>query len=319
MNFHQKAQEVIAIEIRAIQDLSKYLDNRFDEACKLLMNCKGHIIVMGLGKSGIIANKIAATFASTGSPAFYVHPGEALHGDLGMITKDDIAVLISYSGKTAELLALVPALKQLNIPLIAITGNPESPLAKATNTHLNVHVEQEACPLGLAPTASTTATLVIGDALAVALLDAKGFTKEQFALSHPGGNLGKRLLLKVKDFMHTGKNIPKVNEDTLLPEALMEITSKLLGMTTVTNKNNELLGIFTDGDLRRTLQHHANISEIKIKDVMSKNPKNINENELASQALDLMETHKITTIAVLDDQHKITGILHLHDLLEEGL
>lgn len=319
MNFCTKAQEVIQIETRAIQELSKLVDDQFTQACKLLMGCTGRIIILGMGKSGIIGNKISATLASTGSPSFFVHPGEALHGDLGMITKDDIIILISYSGKTEEIVTLIPMIKKLKLPIIAMTGFPESTLAKAADVHLNVHVNQEACPLGLAPTASTTATLVMGDALAVALLDAKGFTKEQFALAHPGGNLGKRLLLKVKDFMHTGEQIPKVSKDTLLPDALLEMSSKRLGMTTITDQHNKLLGIFTDGDLRRTLQQHPNISQIKITDVMSKNPKTINENELASLALDIMETYKITSLAVLNDQQHIAGILHLHDLLEEGL
>lgn len=319
MNFCTKAQEVIQIETRAIQDLVKLLDNQFNKACTLLLNCKGRVIILGMGKSGIIGSKIAATLASTGTPSFYVHPAEALHGDLGMITSDDVLILISYSGKTDEIISLIPMLKKLKTPIIAMTGMPDSPIAKAADAHINVHVQQEACPLGLAPTASTTATLVMGDALAVALLNAKGFTKEQFAQAHPGGNLGKRLLLKVKDFMHSGAQIPTVSPDTLLLEALVEMSSKRLGMTTITDKNHKLLGIFTDGDLRRTLQQHPDISQLKIKDVMSQNPKTIKENELASLALDLMENYKITSLAVLNDQEQIAGILHLHDLLEEGL
>jgi arabinose-5-phosphate isomerase len=319
MNFCTKAQEVIQIEGQAIQDLAKLVDQQFEQACKLLMQCQGRIIVMGMGKSGIIGNKIAATLASTGSPAFYVHPAEALHGDLGMITANDIIILISYSGKTEEIMTIIPMIRKLKLPIIAMTGFPNSSIAKAADIHINVHVTQEACPLGLAPTASTTATLVMGDALAVALLNAKGFTREQYALSHPGGNLGKRLLLKVKDFMHTGEQVPKVSPDTSLLEALMEMSSKRLGMTTITDHSNKLLGIYTDGDLRRTLQNHPDINTLKISTVMSKNPKTINENELASLALDIMETYKITSLAVLDDQEKIAGILHLHDLLQEGL
>lgn len=319
MNFCTKAQEVIQIESQAIQDLAKLIDAQFEQACQTLLQCQGRIIVMGMGKSGIIGNKIAATLASTGSPAFYVHPAEALHGDLGMITANDAIILISYSGKTEEIISIIPMIRKLKLPIIAITGAPNSPIAKAADTHINVHVTQEACPLGLAPTASTTATLVMGDALAVALLNAKGFTREQYALSHPGGNLGKRLLLKVKDFMHTGDQIPKVTPETSLLEALMEMSSKRLGMTTITDQSNKLLGIYTDGDLRRTLQNHPDINLLKISTVMSKNPKTINENELASLALDMMETYKITSLAVLDDQDKIAGILHLHDLLQEGL
>jgi arabinose-5-phosphate isomerase len=319
MNFCTKAQEVIQIESRAIQELTKLIDAQFNEACKLLMHCKGRVIVLGMGKSGIIGNKISATLASTGSPSFYVHPAEALHGDLGMITPEDVILLISYSGKTDEIVTLMPMFKKLKLPLIAMTGFPDSPIARAADVHINVHVSQEACSLGLAPTASTTATLVMGDALAVALQDAKGFTKEQFALAHPGGNLGKRLLLKVKDFMHTGKQIPKVHADTLLSEALVEMSSKRLGMTTVIDAHDKLLGIFTDGDLRRTLQQHPNISAVKIKSVMSTNPKTIEEDELASLALDILEKHKITALAVLNREEKLVGILHLHDLLEEGL
>jgi arabinose-5-phosphate isomerase len=319
MNFCTKAQEVIAIETRALQELSKLVDDQFNEACKLLMTCKGRIIVLGMGKSGIIASKIAATLSSTGSPAFYLHPAEASHGDLGMITENDTLIMISYSGRTAEIITLIPMLKKLKLPMIAITGFPDSIIAKAAQIHLNVHVAHEACPLGLAPTASTTATLVMGDALAIALLEAKGFTREQFALAHPGGNLGKRLLSKVKDFMHSKTEIPRVSKDTLLLHALVEMSSKRLGMTTILDAHDRLLGIFTDGDLRRTLQQQQEISTIKIHEVMSLHPKTINENELASNALTLMETHKITALVVLDDQQKVSGILHLHDLLEEGL
>lgn len=319
MNFCTKAQEVIQTETRAIQELSNLLDDQFNKACKLLLDCQGHVIVSGMGKSGIIGSKISATFASTGTPSFFVHPAEALHGDLGMITRDDVILLISYSGKTDEIVTLMPMFKKLKLPIIAITGFPDSPIAKAADVHINAHVTHEACPLNLAPTASTTATLVMGDALAVAVLEARGFTREQFALAHPGGNLGKRLLLKVKDFMHAGDQIPKVTEHTLLLDALVEMSSKRLGMTAVTDKHDKLLGIFTDGDLRRTLQEHPNISNLKISAVMSKNPKTINEDELASLALDIMEKYKITTLVVLNEQEKIVGILHLHDLLEEGL
>ena len=320
MNFRTKAQEVINIEAKAVSHLITLLDVNFDRACELLLRCQGRIIVLGMGKSGIIGSKLAATLASTGSPAFFVHPGEALHGDMGMIKEDDIIILVSYSGKTEEVLSVIPLLKNLKVPIISITGYPNAPIAKSSDVHLNVHVEQEACPLGLAPTASTTATLAMGDALAIALLEAKGFTREQFALAHPGGNLGKRLLLKVKDFMHTGEQIPLVSPDTPLLEAVVEMSSKRLGMTLVSNAESEILGIFTDGDLRRTLEHHYDqLNLITIKEVMSPHPKEIKENDLASLALDIMETYKITTLVVVNGAGKLAGILHLHDLLQEGL
>lgn len=319
MDFRSKAQEVIKIEAREIEKQLEHIDANFEKACELFFSCKGRIIVMGMGKSGHIGCKIAATLASTGSPAFFVHAAEALHGDLGMVTPEDIALLISNSGKTPELLTLIPVLKQMKVKIIAMTGNPNSTLAKLADQHISNHVTEEACPLGLAPTSSSTAALVIGDAIAVSLLSARGFTREKFALSHPAGNLGKRLLLKVSDIMHGGEAIPSVQPDVKLPEALIEMTTKRLGMTTIIDQNDHLLGVFTDGDLRRTIQKGADLYNSKIETLMVKNPKSVKAEDLASLAFDLMEAHKITSLPVLDQTGKLAGVIHLHDLLEEGL
>lgn len=319
MDFQAKAQQVIRIEAREIEKQIKHIDANFAKACQMLFECKGRIIVVGMGKSGHIGHKIAATLASTGSPAFFVHAAEALHGDLGMITEKDIVLVISNSGKTPELLTLVPILRQMDIPFIAMTGNKDSALAKLANYHISIAVDEEACPLGLAPTSSSTAALVMGDAIAVALFSARGFTREAFALSHPAGNLGKRLLLKVKDLMHTGIEIPKVGPEVLLPEALIEMTSKRLGMTVVVDDKDQALGIFTDGDLRRTIQKGFDLHKTKIKEVMVKNPKHLKAEDLASFAFDMMETNKITSLPVVAQDGKILGVMHLHDLLEEGL
>lgn len=301
MDFRTKAQEVIRIEEAAIALQSSHLSEDFNDACRMLFDTRGRIVVVGMGKSGHIAGKIAATLASTGSPAFFMHAAEALHGDLGMITSGDTVLALSNSGKTPELLTLVPVLRQMGIPLIALTGNADSSLAKGATYHISVSVEEEACPLGLAPTASSTAALVMGDAIAVALLSARGFTREAFALSHPAGNLGKRLLLKVADFMHAKDAIPKVGPDMFLPEALIEMTSKRLGMTTVVDEKNSLLGIFTDGDLRRAIQAGIDLHQSRIKEVMVRNPKHLKVDDLASYAFDLMETHKITSLPVVDE------------------
>ncbi len=319
MNFCAKAVEVVKIEAAAVHKQLEHLDDNFDQACKMLFACKGRIIVVGMGKSGHIGHKIAATLASTGSPAFFVHAAEALHGDLGMITSQDVVIAISYSGKTSELLMIVPILKQLKTTLIAMTGNAKSPLAKLADCHIAVTIDEEACPLGLAPTASSTATLVMGDAIAVSLLSARGFTREAFALSHPAGNLGKRLLLRVENLMHIGKALPKVLPTATLPEALIEMTSKRLGMTTVVNQQDDLLGVFTDGDLRRAVQKGVDLQKTNINEVMVQNPKHLRPGDLASFAFDLMETYKITSLPVVDDAVKIVGVLHIHDLLEEGL
>ncbi len=319
MDFRAKAQEVIKLERAAIDQQLSHIDEDFNQACAMLFKTKGRIVVIGMGKSGHIGNKIAATLASTGSPAFFVHAAEALHGDLGMIMLGDVVLAISNSGKTPELLALVPVLRQMQVALVAMTGDAHSPLAKLADCHILISVDEEACPLGLAPTASTTATLVMGDAIAVSLLSARGFTREAFALSHPAGNLGKRLLLKVTDFMHVGAAIPKVLPDALLPDVLVEMTSKRLGMTTIVDAKDHLQGVFTDGDLRRAIQKGCDLHHSKVSEVMVKNPKHLQQSDLASFAFDLMETHKITALPVLDTAGKVVGVLHMHDLLEEGL
>lgn len=319
MNFQDKARAVIEVEQKAVQKQLQHIDQNFDRACEMLMKCQGRIIVIGMGKSGHIGNKIAATLASTGSPAFFVHAAEALHGDLGMIKLQDVILAISNSGKTPELLTLVPILRQMKIPLVAMTGNANSALAKQADCHISVAVDEEACPLGLAPTASSTATLVMGDAIAVSLLSAKGFTREAFALSHPAGNLGKRLLLKVENLMHTAPDLPKVSPSVGLLEALIEMSSKRLGMTTVVDQKDKLLGIFTDGDLRRVIQKGIDLQKTQIYEVMIQKPKHLRPEDLASYAFDIMETHKITSLPVLDAHQTVVGVVHIHDLLEEGL
>lgn len=322
MSTHQQFRElglaVIQTETKAIADLAARIDERFTAACRLLLDCIGRIVVIGMGKSGHIGNKIAATLASTGSPAFFVHPGEASHGDLGMITLKDVVLIISNSGETEEVLALLPFIKRLGIPLVALTGSPDSTLAQAANVHLDISVYKEACPLGLAPTSSTTAALVMGDALAIAMLEARGFTAQDFAMTHPNGSLGKRLLLRVDDIMRTGNAIPRVTPDTKLITALVEMSQKAMGMTTVTNSQNQLLGIFTDGDLRRAIDHNIDIHSALISDVMSKNPKTIKRGILAAEAINMMG-YKITTLIVVDDNNIILGAIHMHDLLRAGV
>lgn len=310
---------VIATEANAIHALMERINHHFAHACQYLLACQGRVIVIGMGKSGHIGKKIAATFASTGTPAFFVHPGEANHGDIGMITPKDVVLALSNSGETHEIISLLPFLKRLNIPLISMTGKPDSTLAKAASVNLDVSVEKEACPLGLAPTASTTAALAMGDALAISLLQKRGFTAEDFALSHPGGTLGRRLLLRVDEIMHTGDAIPKVNYDALLKTALMEMTQKKLGMTTILNQEEELAGIFTDGDIRRAFDNNADIHKTMIHQIMTKNPKVIHPGTLAAEALHLMETHKITALIVINHQKKPVGIVHMHDILRAGV
>lgn len=310
---------VIETETHAINALTRRIDQNFAHACQYLLASEGRIIVLGMGKSGHISKKIAATFASTGSPAFFVHPGEANHGDIGMITPKDVILALSNSGETDEILSLLPFIKRLGIPLISMTGNKHSTLAKAANVNIDVSVEKEACPLGLAPTSSTTAALVMGDALAITLLQTRGFTEEDFALSHPGGSLGRRLLLKVDEIMHTGDAIPKVNFDALLKTALVEMTHKKLGMTTIVQNNDELAGIFTDGDIRRAFDSNADIHSTEINQIMSKNPKVIQPDMLAAEALHIMETHKITALIVVNDSNKPIGVVHLHDILRAGV
>lgn len=312
------ALRTIRIEAEAINLLESRLDQSFTSACDLMLNCKGRIIVSGMGKSGHIARKIAATLASTGTPAFFVHPGEAGHGDLGMITADDVVVGISYSGSSSELITLLPVIKRLGVPLIGISGNTNSPLAKESDVHLNIEVDTEACPLNLAPTSSTTLTLVLGDCLAIALLEKRGFTAEDFAFSHPSGALGKKLLLKVGDIMHSGSEIPECHPDQPLKEALMVMTSKGLGITLII-EDEQLLGVFTDGDLRRVFESGANTQSTSMRELMSAKPKTVPQDLLAAQALGIMEDMKITAVVVVDEKDHPVGVLHMHDILRAGV
>lgn len=317
-DFIASGTRTIKLEAEAVSELTDRISTSFGRACDLLLNCQGRVIVTGMGKSGHIGRKIAATLASTGTPAFFVHPGEASHGDLGMITRSDVVIAISSSGSTHEVVTLLPLIKRLGIPLISMTGNSESPLGKAASAWLDISVSKEACPLDLAPTTSTTVTLVMGDALAIALLEARGFTAEDFAFSHPGGALGRKLLLKVEDVMHSGDSLPRVSEQTALRHALLEMTEKGFGMTTVVNDNDELLGVFTDGDLRRALDNAVDINLATVGQVMTRNCKTISRDILAAEALGIMETTKITALVVEDKQHPI-GVLHMHDLLRAGI
>lgn len=306
---------VIETETSALAALVHRIDRGFADACRKILACKGRTVVIGMGKSGHIANKIAATLASTGTPAFFVHPGEASHGDLGMITRDDVVIAISNSGETDEVIGLLPVIKRLNIPLIALTGNPESSLARSATITINVAVDQEACPLGLAPTASTTAALAMGDALAIALLEARGFSADDFALAHPAGTLGRRLLLHVNDIMHTGAEIPRVYESTLFKDALLEMSEKGLGTTAVVDKNDHVIGIFTDGDVRRALDNSVDVHKTRIGELISGSYKAIDKDELAATALARMEECKINALLVIDNQNRLIGILNMHDLL----
>lgn len=319
MDFQKEGKLVIEIERDAIGHLREQIDATFDQACRMLLACEGRIIVMGMGKSGHIGNKIAATFASTGTPAFFVHPAEASHGDLGMITKNDVILAISHSGNAAEILSILQPIKSIGAKLITITGKPLSPLSKAADINLDTGVPKEACPLGLAPTASTTATLVMGDALAVALLNSRGFTAEQFGQFHPGGSLGRRLQMSVKEIMYDGKELPIVYETATVKEALTEMTDKKLGVTTICDQNQKLLGIFTDGDIRRMLEGEVDINSTMVTDVMTRNPKMAKPNDQAISAINIMETFKITSLVVCDDDQKAVGIIHLHRLLTSGI
>lgn len=323
---HFSAQELIAsgrrtirLEQEAIAALEERIGDDFVRACRLVLECKGRVVVTGMGKSGHIGHKIAATLASTGTPAFFVHPGEASHGDLGMITRGDVVIAISNSGNSPEILTMLPILKRLGIPMITMTGKPHSPLGEAAEVSLDIRVASEACPLDLAPTSSTTATLVMGDALAVALLEARGFTAEDFALSHPGGILGRRLLLRVNDLMHSGERTPKVRAQTSLLDALSEITEKGLGMTTVVAEDGALLGVFTDGDLRRAVDRGYDIRAVSIENIMTQNPTTVQQDALAAEALTIMENRKITALVVTDKQNRAVGVIHMHDLLRAGL
>ncbi|MCX2982453.1 KpsF/GutQ family sugar-phosphate isomerase [Halieaceae bacterium IMCC14734] len=307
------------MERDAITDLLERIDDSFSQACELLLEVKGRVVVTGMGKSGHIATKIAATLASTGTPAMFVHPGEASHGDLGMITPQDAVIALSNSGNTSEVVTLLPLLKRMAVPLITMTGNPDSVLAQAADVNLDTRVAEEACPLDLAPTSSTTVSLVAGDALAIALLEARGFSAEDFAFSHPGGALGRRLLLKVEDIMHSGDSIPRVFESTTLDDALMEITTKGLGMTSIVDAEGALLGVFTDGDLRRVLDDEINIHNTRIQEIMTRNCITITRQILAAEALHIMEENKISALIAVDLEQKPEGIVHLHDLLRAGV
>ena len=315
----KSAQRTIRLELEAVEDLLQRIDGDFIRACELILSSKGRVVVVGMGKSGHIGNKIAATLASTGTTAFFVHPAEASHGDMGMITRDDVVLALSNSGSTAEIVTLLPLIKRLGITLIAMTGNPESPLAKAAEVHLDARVSQEACPLNLAPTSSTTVSLVLGDALAIALLEARGFTAEDFAFSHPGGALGRRLLLKVENVMHAGDSLPTVQRGTALREALLEMTEKGLGMTVVMNGDGGLAGIFTDGDLRRALDRGIDVRQAIIDEVMTVHGKTARADMLAAEALKIMEDHKISSLVVVDDNEQPVGALNMHDLLRAGV
>ena len=313
------ASEVLAIESRAVDALRDRLGDEFIAACELCLETSGRIVVSGMGKSGHVSNKIAATLSSTGTPAFFMHPAEASHGDLGMITSRDLLLAISYSGETMEVVTILPVVKRIGAKLLSITGNPKSTMAKAADVHLDISVNEEACPLNLAPTASTTATLAMGDALAIALLNSRGFTAEDFARSHPSGNLGKRLILRVSDIMHSGDRIPAVMSDVSLRDGLMEMTDKGLGMTAIVSDDRTLEGIFTDGDLRRTLDSGADIHSTRIRDVMHSNCKTISPDILAAEALHILEENKITSLVVTNEDNKLIGALNIHDLFREGL
>ncbi len=310
---------VIETEAQALTALLPRIDDTFVAACRHLLACEGRIVVLGMGKSGHIGGKIAATLASTGSPAFFVHPGEASHGDLGMITPKDVVIAISNSGETAELTVIVPIIKRQGVPLIAMTGNPRSTLARYADIHLDISVDKEACPLGLAPTASTAATLAMGDALAVALLETRGFTAEDFARSHPGGTLGRRLLLRVDDIMQKGEHIPAVSQEATVADAIVEISNKRLGFTTVVDGQRRILGLFTDGDLRRLLSQPVELARTPITEVMTRNGKTIRDTALAAEAVKLMEQFKVNGLPVVDQDGVLVGALNIHDLFKAGV
>ena len=318
-DFKQSASDVLEIEAQAILALSSRIDDDFVAACECLLNCEGRIIVTGMGKSGHIGSKIAATLASTGSPAFFVHPAEASHGDLGMITAHDTVLALSNSGETEEIIRILPLIKRLAVPLVALTGNPSSSLAQASSAHINVSVAQEACPLGLAPTASTTAALAMGDALAVALLQARGFTSNDFARSHPGGRLGRRLLLRVEDIMHSGAEIPRIGVQDNVQRALLEMTRKSLGITVIADDNEHVIGVFTDGDLARALEQQIDIHRARITDLMTTPCRTIKADVLAAEALFLMQNQKINAFPVVDANDVLIGAFNMHDLLRAGV
>jgi arabinose-5-phosphate isomerase len=315
----QLARQVFAIEADAVRDLSLRLDQNFSRCVDLMLACRGRVVVTGMGKSGHIGGKIAATLASTGTPAFFVHPGEASHGDLGMIAHDDVVLALSNSGESHEIVSIVPLIKRRGAKLVAMTGNRGSTLAREADAHLDASVDKEACPLNLAPTASTTAALALGDALAVALLDARGFSADDFARTHPGGSLGRRLLVHVRDIMHSGAALPVIASDVPLKTALLEMTAKGLGMTAVVDSAGRVAGVFTDGDLRRALEHALDLNQAQVADLMTKNPKTIGQHELAVSAVEKMETLKINGLLVVDDTDRLVGALNMHDLLQAGV
>jgi len=314
------AQRVLKIEAEAIRSLVDRLDVQFEKAVDIIFESTGRVVVSGMGKSGLIGKKIAATFASTGTPSFFLHPAEAGHGDLGMVTSQDVFIAISYSGETDEIVSLIPFIKRFDLSLISLTGNPSSTLAKASDVHLDISVQEEACSLGIVPTSSTTATLAMGDAIAVALLTKRGFKKEDFASFHPGGSLGKKLLVTVGDLMHSGSGIPRVLSDTPMMDTIMEISSKRLGLSLVLDRKDTLLGIVTDGDVRRGIEKHGkSFFDMVPEDVMSRDPKTIIEDELAAKALSLMENNSITALVVTGENNLPVGVIHLHDILKRGI
>ena len=313
------ARAVIETEADAVRSLSDRIDDDFVAACRLMLECRGRVIVIGMGKSGHVGNKISATLASTGTPAFFVHPAEASHGDLGMIKGEDVVLALSNSGETEEVNRILPVLKRLDVPLIAMTGNADSTLGRHADVHLDASVTKEACPLGLAPTSSTTAALALGDALAVSLLETRGFTREDFARSHPAGQLGRRLLLHIRDVMHDGDALPRVGADASLAEAIVEITAKRLGMSAIVDEGDHILGVFTDGDLRRTLARGLDTGATRIEDVMTRDPRTIGPDALAVEAVSLMQTHSIQGLLVADDQGRLIGALNFNDLLQAGV
>jgi len=320
INFQKSALETLRIEQQALEVLATQINESFDRACEILLQCKGRVVVTGMGKSGHIGRKMAATLASTGTPSFFMHPGEAGHGDLGMLVRGDVLIAISNSGKSDEIMMLMPLIKHLGVPLITISRDDKGPMPQNADVALTLGEADEACPLGLAPTSSTTATLVLGDALAVALLEARGFTADDFARSHPAGALGKRLLLHVKHLMHTGTELPKVKPDTPMNKVLYEISDKRLGLTTVVDENDILLGIFTDGDLRRMIDHQQGFDvNLPVAEVMTKNPLTVSQEARAVEALEKMHERKINQFVVVDDANKVIGVISMHDLIQAGV
>lgn len=320
IDFQKVALETLRIEEQALEILATQIDERFSHACEIILQCRGRLVITGMGKSGHIGRKMAATFASTGTPSFFMHPGEAGHGDLGMLVPGDVLIAISNSGKSDEIMMLMPLIKRLEIPLITISGDDKGPMPQNADVALTLGNIQEACPLGLAPTSSTTATLALGDALAVALLDARGFTADDFAMSHPAGALGKRLLLHVKHLMHKGTELPKVSPDTPMNQVLYEISNKRLGLTTIVDQNNVLLGIFTDGDLRRLIDKQQGFDvNLVVSEVMTKNPLTISQEVRAVEALEQMNENKINQFVVVNDVNKVIGVISMHDLIQAGV